>query len=87
MTTTPSEWKSLKTNAVIHHEINGKECTITLESRPAYCDRGNYLAKLWPSGELAREIDSQDLWPRYYFDEERARLECEDWLKKRGQWI
>jgi hypothetical protein len=69
------------------HEIVGKECTITLESRPPYCDRGNYLAKLFPLGSLVMEIDPQDGWPRYYMDEQRAKLECEDWLKKRKQWV
>jgi hypothetical protein len=68
-------------------EINGKECLITLEPRLRYCDRGNFIAKLFPRGRLALEIDEADCWPRYYFDEERARLEVEAWLKKRGQWI
>jgi hypothetical protein len=31
-------------------------------------------------------MDGADLWPRYYFDFERAKLEIEAWLKKRGQW-
>ena len=65
--------------------IRGKECEITLEARPAYCDRGNFIAKVFPSGKLALEIDHQDGWPRYYFDEDRARLEIEAWLKKRKQ--
>jgi hypothetical protein len=68
-------------------EINGKECLITLEPRLPYCDRGNFIAKLFPRGNLARDIDEQDAWPRYYFDEERAKLEIEAWLKKRDQWI
>lgn len=69
------------------YEINGLECTIYLEQRPAYCDRGNWLAKLDAIGgtELAIELDDQDGWPRYYFDLERAKLEIEAWLVKRGQ--
>ena len=66
-------------------EIEGRDCLIVLEARPRYCDRGNFLAKLFPRGELAREIDEADGWPRYYFDEERAKLEIEAWLKKRNQ--
>jgi len=68
-------------------EINGRECTIYLEQRPAYCDRGNWYAKLDARGgtALARELDHQDGWPRYYFDLERAKLEIEAWLVKRGQ--
>lgn len=66
-------------------EIAGKECLISLEPRPTYCDRGNWIAKLLPTGELARDIDNADGWPRYYFDETRAKLEIEAWLKKRRQ--
>jgi hypothetical protein len=66
-------------------EILGAECLITLEPRPPYCDRGNWIAKLFPTGTLAREIDDADRWPRYYFDEERAKLEVEAWLQKRNQ--
>jgi len=68
-----------------YEHITGKECFITLEPRPGYCDRGNYIAKLFPEGKLARDIDDQDGWPRYYFDLERAKAEVEAWLVKRGQ--
>jgi hypothetical protein len=68
-----------------YQTIQGRECHITLERRPRYCDRGNWLAKLFPSGEFAREIDEADRWPRYYMDETRAKLEVEAWLIKRGQ--
>ncbi len=66
---------------------HGRECAITLEPRPTYCDRGNFIAKLHTlSGTpLCMDIDGQDGWPRYYFDEERAKLEIEAWLQKRGQ--
>lgn len=68
-------------------EVKGKDCTITLEKRPHYCDRGNFLAKLFPVGQLAIDIDDSDNWPRYYFDEARAKLEIEAWLQKRGQLL
>lgn len=68
-------------------EIAGKQCTITIESRPQYCDRGNLIAKLHPFGVLEREIDAADGWPRYYFDLDRAKAECEAWLAKRGQQL
>jgi hypothetical protein len=70
-----------------YEEIAGKECFITLESRPRYCDRGNWIAKIFPSGKLACEIDEADGWPRYYFDETRAKLEIEAWLIKRKQAV
>lgn len=82
-----SLWEIKVQDGITWIEINGKECSITLEPRPSYCDRGNYIAKLNPTGELALEIDYQDGWPRYYFDQSRAKLECEDWLLKRKQWI
>lgn len=67
------------------YEVRGRDCTITLEARPAYCDRGNWLAKLHARGTLARDLDDSDGWPRYYFDLDAAKSECEAWLLKRGQ--
>ena len=32
-------------------------------------------------------LDGADLWPRYYFDVTRAKLECEAWLKKRDECV
>ena len=32
-------------------------------------------------------MDHADLWPRYYFDLDRAKLEIADWLKKRHQVV
>jgi len=67
--------------------ISGKDCQIVLTPRPSYCDRGNYLAQLFTNlgSDLCREIDEADQWPRYYFDLDRAKLEVEAWLIKRGQ--
>lgn len=69
--------------------IYGKDCEILLVPRQPYCDRGNYLAYLTacPGTSLALELDHADAWPRYYFALDRAKLECEAWLKKRGQWV
>lgn len=64
-------------------EIFGKGCSITLEERPSYCDRGNYIAKVFPRGDLLTDMDHQDGWPRYYFDLDRAKLEVGAWLAKR----
>lgn len=68
-------------------EINGRECTIYLEQRPVYCDRGNWYAKIdpHPRSMLALALDMADGWPRYYFNLDRAKLELEAWLRKRGQ--
>lgn len=69
--------------------VRGKECIIYLEPRGGTCDRGRFLAKLFadPGTALARELDDADGWPRYYFDEERAKLEVEAWLVRRGQLV
>ena len=67
--------------------IRGTECMIYLTPRAGRCDRGRFLAQLFPKGRLALEIDDADGWPRYYFDEGRAKLEAEAWLKRRGQWV
>jgi hypothetical protein len=68
-------------------EIQGRACAITIEPRQPHCDRGNWLAKVFSFERLKVYIDDQDNWPRYYFDLERAKLECEAWLKKQGQWL
>jgi hypothetical protein len=70
-----------------YEQIEGRECVIILEPRPHYCDRGNWIAKIFPGGELARGMDTADCWPRYYFDKDRAKAEVEAWLRKRGQWV
>lgn len=67
--------------------IEGRDCMIWIDTRPAYRDRGNYLARLEVRDSLKVHIDGADLWPRYYFDLERAKLECEAWLRKRNQWV
>lgn len=70
-------------------EIRGKACMIWMQARPAYCDRGNWLAHIEPQGSMKERqelsLDDQDGWPRYYFDLERAKAEIEAWLRKRGQ--
>lgn len=44
--------------------------------------RGEWVARIDRGGDE----DAFD-WPRYYFDLDRAFLECEAWLKRRKQWI
>lgn len=69
--------------------VRGRECLVFLERRGWSCDRGRFLAKLCPDlgTALARDIGDADGWPRYYFDEERAKLEVEAWLVRREQFI
>ncbi len=59
---------------------------MTLEPRPAYSDRGSWVANGFSKGNLRRlGLDNQDGWPRHYMDRDRAMLEVEAWLTKRGQ--
>lgn len=76
---------SIRDDDTTWDEVEGRDCTITIEPRPRYCDRGNWIAKLHPRGELALEIDGSDGWPRYYFSLDRMMEEIGAWLKKRGQ--
>jgi len=62
-------------------EINYHGVGICIEPRPAYCDRGNWVAKVFEPGLLY--LDSSDGWPRYYFNLTRAKLEVEDFLRRR----
>lgn len=64
--------------------IKTAHCEIHLSPRPAYCDRGNWLATI--STWLPLEIDEQDRWPRYFMDLGRAKAEIEAWMRKRGAW-
>lgn len=69
-------------------KIEGLDCEISIEKRPLYCDRGNWIAKIHdkPGGKPLRlNLDEADGWPRYYFDWERMLLEIEAWLVKRKQ--
>lgn len=79
-------WETAGDGTTTWQEIKGLDCLISLEKRPAHCDRGNFLAKISVTGDAIRlSLDGADLWPRFYFDEERAKLEVEAWLEKRGQ--
>lgn len=72
-------------------EVYGKACYITLEPRPVYCDRGNWVAKISTRHDVPQEarlelgLDGQDGWPRYFMDESRAKAEIDAWLVKRRQ--
>ena len=67
-------------------EIDGIGCSMTIETRPIYCDRGNYCAKFFSKDDRCR-IDEQDGFPRYYFNLEYAKDECIAFLKKRELYI
>lgn len=63
-------------------KIDVPQAEITVESRPVYCDRGNFIVKVFPRGDLALSLDEHDGFPRYYFgplacaDEIFAWMQC-----------
>ena len=62
--------------------IYGRDTEITLEEMPEDCEVGFWMAKLITNiHEL--EQDPGTGWPRYYFDLDRAKAECEAWLAQR----
>src|SRR5262245_31236820 len=60
-------WEIRHTSAyTIEWELRGPGWAISLEPRQAYCDRGNWLARLTCyRTEHIYHINSQDGWPRY----------------------
>jgi hypothetical protein len=62
-------------------EVQYKNVHISIEPRPHYCDRGRWVAKI---SATEMWLDEADCWPRYYFDLERAKLECEAFMKLRA---
>jgi hypothetical protein len=78
-------------SGIVEHDgwwsIERPYCQVTIEQRPPYCDRGRYLAKVFPSGHYVLEFDDQDGWPRYYFDWDRMLAELRAWLAVRdARW-
>lgn len=87
--TSIGEWYRVlhTTHSLNYLHIRGKDCIITLEPRPNYCNRGSWLAKLEVLDGIALTVDAADGWypGRYYFDRARAILEIEAWLRARSQ--
>ena len=54
-------------------------CYITIEPRPVYCGRGQWIAK------TNAPLDDEEGWPRYYFDLDTAKKEIQKWVNKREE--
>jgi hypothetical protein len=65
--------------------VKGRYYHVWFLPRPAYCDRGHYIAHVEaaPDAGLKFSIDEADKWPRYYMDRERMLGEIRDWLEWR----
>lgn len=79
----PDKWKIERAGAVPYLEFNQHGVCITIEKRPSYCDRGNWIAKISHAGSLW--IDDADGWPRYYFDLGVAFSEIDAFLSRRTE--
>jgi len=75
-------WIKKYLNGFLYYDLKINGVFISMEQRPHYCDRGNWIVKIIDPGPMS--IDSSDLFPRYYFDFEIARCEVHSFLKKRG---
>ena len=56
-----------------------RDCRVSIEPRPRYCDRGHYMLKV--DGFL--DIDYADLFPRYFFSFVEASRHAKAFLKWR----
>lgn len=65
--------------------IKGNVHHIGIVQRPAYCDRGAWLAHIEPAPGAGFDysIDESDKWPRYYMRFPTAVQEICDWLEWR----
>ena len=65
-------------------ELDSANIEVTIERRPAYCDRGRWLVQAVSQAPAALSIDFADGFPRYYFGDEALVSELLAWLKARG---
>lgn len=67
-----------------YFRVHANMVDVTMEPRPHYCDRGNWVVKVTPVHESLADIDAQDGFPRYYFDFENMMEEVLAWLERRN---
>ncbi len=71
----------------VYLSIVAEGVEVTIESRPTYCNRGNFLAKAFSGGKEPLHLDKQDMWPRYYMSLDTALSEVTAWLSKNNQKV
>jgi hypothetical protein len=69
-----SEWEY--SEAMRFWSLRHGNTQVTIEHRPAYCDRGHYVAKVFG----LEDVDWADGFPRYFMNLDRAKLEMMEWL-------
>ena len=65
-------------------DIFCSDCTITVTSRPIYCDRGRWMVAVF-SNKTLFAVDDADMFPRYYFKDQSLIEEMEAWMEIRQQ--
>lgn len=78
-------FETVEKDGVRWEEIKGKDCTVYIEKRPPYCDRGRIVAKVEVHNPVDFTVDWADGFPRYYFNETFGKIEILTWLKVREQ--
>lgn len=70
--------------SIFHYiDIQTNGGLICIENRPAYCERGRYLVKVFPEDHQILYIDESDMFPRYYFIFDNLISELACWFKAR----
>lgn len=64
--------------------VRADRVEVTMEPRPGYCDRGNWVVKVTPVHGAFADIGPEDGFPRYYFDFDNMMEEMLAWLERRG---
>lgn len=57
--------------------------SVSIETRPPYCDRGRFIVKVLPGQHFGLEFDSQDGFPRYYYRADSCALEILEFVRTR----
>jgi len=62
--------------------LKGRVHHVWIQQRPAYCDRGHYIAHVEPAPGANEQytIDYDDHWPRYYMGFTNMLSELREWL-------
>jgi len=79
------KWQELELRGVKFIRLEALEVAIDIMERPRYCDRGKWECHVMDAGFPVNPnpVDHADMFPRLFFDLDRAKAEMEDWLDAR----
>jgi hypothetical protein len=73
---------------MVENRIGHGSYTIECIARPSYCDRGDWIINVIPSGSAKLELDQQDGFPRYFFgSEDEVKEQMQRWANKRKETV